>query len=406
MSERIIIVGAGHAGGQCAIQLRQAKYEGEILLIGQEPHLPYERPPLSKAMLQEGIDEESLWLRKQDYFPKHDIQLCLEATVSRIDTEQQRIVLADGQEHAYDRLVLATGGKVRTLPTPTDCKPYVHYLRTIEDAAGIRQSMAPGRKVIIIGGGYIGLEVAASLRKQECDVQLLEAADRLMSRSVGEEISQFYHQYHEQQGVSMVLQAQVEQMSATDQGVEVLLANGQSYQADMLLVGIGIQPDTELAAQAGLEIDNGIVVDEHGRTSDPHVYAIGDVASFPNEYAHQRVRLESVQNAVGQARVVAKTLAGSATTYSEVPWFWSDQYDLKLQMTGLFDASHTKVVRGTPEEGAFAVWYLDGQQARAVHAVNRPKDFMFGKQFIARNLPLDLQKLREADANLKEVPVS
>lgn len=402
-AQRTVIVGAGHAGGQCAISLRQAKYEGDIVLIGQEAHLPYERPPLSKQALVAGPENVKLLLRKADYYATHHIELKTGCEVTRLQLEQQQVQLSTGETLDFSHLVLATGGRVRRLAVPGAELQGIHYLRTIADTQAIRAEVRPGMRVVIVGGGYIGLEAAASLRKLECEVVVLEALDRLMSRSVGTELSGYFREYHEKNGVEIHTGMQVIAFNGSERVEEVSCLNGMQFPADMVIVGIGIEPATSLAEAAGLEVAGGIVVDAHCRSSHPQVFAIGDVALAPNKYASRPVRLESVQNAVGQARVAAQNIAGKAVLYEEVPWFWSDQYDLKLQMAGLHQEASSHVVRGNPAEGAFALWYFKNDKVQAVHALNSPRDFMFGKQLIASGKEVDPARVGNSEVSLKEI---
>ncbi len=404
MSKRTIIIGAGHAGGQCATSLRQAKYEGEILLMGAESYPPYERPPLSKQMLVVGLEAEKLYLRKKEYYQKSNIQLKLGVTIARVDVGIRQVFLANGEYLDYDHLVLATGGRVRKLAIPGAELRGVHYLRTIDDATNILAELREeGLNVVVIGGGYIGLEAAASLRKRNCEVSLLEATDRLMGRSVGAEISTFYQAYHQSQGVKIQLETKAVRIRGEKSVEAVECEDGSVHPADLVIIGIGIIPNTALAEEAALLVDQGIIVNEYCQSSDTYIYAIGDVANHPSSLYGRRIRLESVQNAVGQARVVAKAIVGKPIPYTEVPWFWSDQYDLKLQLAGLPENYDHILIRGDQAEGKFALWYLNGNQVQAVHAVNLPRDFMFGKQFIARRLELEVDKLRDIEMPLKEL---
>lgn len=403
MSQRTIIVGAGHAGGQCAISLRQAKYEGEIVLIGDEPHYPYERPPLSKQMLIDGISVEKLSLRKPGYYEKQRIECRLNEQVVEIHRDTQELSLNTGEKLHYDHLVLATGGEVRKLSLPGSELPGIHYIRKIGDTQDILEDIKPDMKIVVIGGGYIGLEAAASMRKQGYKVTLLEAADYLLGRSVDEEVADFYLDYHLTKGVDIHLGAKVVGFEGTARVAKVVCEDGSSYEADLVIVGIGIIPNTSLAETSGLKVNNGIWVNEYCQTSDERIFAIGDVAVHISAIYRESIRLESVPNAVGQARVAAKYIAGNPISYTELPWFWSDQYDLKLQMAGLNIGYDQKIIRGAIDQAAFAVWYLKGNQIQAVHAINKPRDFMFGKQFIAKRVKIDVAKLIEEQALLKEI---
>lgn len=409
MVQGIVIVGAGHSAGQLAVHLRQEGHEGSIVLVGAETHVPYQRPPLSKAFLAGSVAEDSLFIRPPASYQDAAIELKLSTVVARIDREHKVVVSAGGEHIAYDRLVLATGGRARPLSVPGWNGRAVHSLRTIDDALRIRCAFAPGRRLVIIGGGYIGLEVAAVAIQCGMHVTVLEAAPRVLARVAAPQLSAFYEQVHRRAGVDVRTATEV--VAITDETVggramhRVHCSDGSALDADLVLVGVGQIPNTELAQAAGLEVDNGIVVDEAARTSDPAILAIGDCASHYNAFAGRRVRLESVQNAIELARCAAATLCDKLRPYRIIPWFWSDQYQLKLQMVGLSDGYEEMVMRGSFASESFICFYLRGGRVIAADAVNRPVDFMHTKRFIAEGGgALSAQALADESCALKASP--
>lgn len=388
MSEHHVIIGGGQAGGQAAQTLRQAAPAARITLLAAEPEPPYQRPPLSKKYLAGALPRERLLLRPQSFYAEKAIALEQGASAVEIDRAAQRVTLADGRTLPYDRLLLATGGRARALRVPGATLPGVHYLRTVADVDRIRAALDGRRRVVLIGAGYIGLEAAAVLITLGHDVTVLEAAERPLARVVCAEVARFYHDYHTQAGVRLVYGTAVTEILGGDRASEVVAADGQRYPCDLAIVGIGIEPNVELAAAAGLACDNGIVVDRCARTEDAAVFAAGDCANQPDLKGTQRVRLESVPNAVHQAKVAAQGMLGTPTPYAEVPWFWSDQYDLKLQIAGLSAGYEEVVLRGDPAAKSFAAYYLTGGRIVAVDAVNSPRDFLAAKKLIAAGVSI------------------
>ncbi len=330
MTQRIAIAGAGHAAGQLVTSLRQNKFDGEIVLVGDEPYLPYQRPPLSKKYLAGDMPAERLYVKPESFYEEADVDLHLDTHIEAIDRDAHCLCIEGGERIAYDKLVLAVGSRVRPLPVDGITLPGVHYLRSIGDVDGIREGLESGRRIVIIGAGYIGLEVAAVARQAGLDVTVIEMADRVMSRVVSPELSDFYQIEHTNQGVKLRLSTGVQSINGKRRVKSVITSEGDEIPADLVVVGVGIVPNTELASAAGLEVDNGIVVDDHCRTSDPDIYAVGDCTLHPNGIYGRDLRLESVHNALEQAKTAAANLCGKDVAYSQVPWFWSDQYDLKL----------------------------------------------------------------------------
>jgi 3-phenylpropionate/trans-cinnamate dioxygenase ferredoxin reductase subunit len=403
MPERVVIVGAGQAGAQVAVSLRQLGFAGEITLLGEEPHLPYQRPPLSKAYLSGEMALERTWLRSESYYQKHAIDLRLSARVARILREEQAVVCADGARLGYDALALCTGTRARRLDVPGVDLPGALYLRTLADADGIKGAVRPGLRAVIVGGGYIGLEVAASLSKLGCAVVVIEALERVINRVVAAPVSAFFAAEHARHGVEIVTDAAVAALEGDGRVERVVCADGRAFAADLAVIGIGAAPNDELARDAGLAVENGIVVDAFGRTSDPAIFAAGDVTNHPNALFDRRMRLESVHNAMEQAKAVARTIAGQAQAYADVPWFWSDQYDLKLQIAGVGGPDDALILRGDPAMRAFSCLHLCEGRLVAIDCVNRGADFLAAKKLIAERRPIDPARAADPATRLGEL---
>ena len=403
MNETVVIAGAGHAAGQLVASLRQNKFEGRIVLVGDEAHLPYQRPPLSKKYLAGALDTERLYVKPASFYEEAGVELCLETSVTAINRDEKSLRTADGDEIRYDKLVLALGSRVRRLHVEGAKLRNVHYLRSIADVDGIRDNFDSGRRLVIIGAGYIGLEVAAVAQQFGLDVTVIEMADRVMSRVVSPEISDFYQIEHTNHGVKFRLSTGVSALTGKKRVKSVTTSEGEDIPADLVVVGVGVLPNTELATDAGLDVDNGIVVDDHCRTSDPDVFAVGDCTSHPNTIYDRSLRLESVHNAVEQAKTAAANICGQDVSYSQVPWFWSDQYDLKLQIAGLSEGYDNVVIRGNPAERSFSCLYLKENCLIAVDAINAPRDFVQSKELIARRAKIDPSLLTDPTTALKDL---
>lgn len=401
---RVVILGAGHAGGSAVAFLRQFGFAGPITLIGDEPHAPYQRPPLSKAWLKGEADANSLMLKPASFYVEQNIDLRLSVQATAIDRAAKTVTLSDGNRIDYDVLIIATGARARRLPIPGADLYGVLELRNASDAEKLKTAIGPGKRLAVVGGGYVGLEVAASGRALGADSVVIERESRVLARVACPALSNFFQDYHGRQGVEFVLNAGVEAFVGDEGKVTgVRLSDGRVIPCDAAVVGVGAIPNDDIAAAAGLALDGGIVVDEQARTSDPAIFAIGDVTRRPLPLYGRMHRLESVPNALEQAKQVASALTGRKAPPPEVPWFWSDQYDLKLQIAGIpFDADRI-VIRGKVETAKFAVFHLKGQQLVAVEAVNAPPEFMAGKMLIGNGKAVDPDKLANDTVSMKEV---
>lgn len=400
----VVIVGAGHAGGSVAAFLRQYGHEGRIVLIGDEPLLPYQRPPLSKAWLKGEADADSLSLKPADWYADNNVMLRLGGVAERINRSEKTVTLASGEVSPYDFLVLATGARARELPIPGSDLAGVLALRTAADAELLKNALGPDKRLAVVGGGYVGLEAAASARALGSHAMVIERESRVLARVACETLSHFFQDYHGKHGVAFELNAGVAAFEGQDGHVTgVRFADGRVVACDVALVGVGAVPNDELAKDAGLSTVNGVVVDLEARTDDPSIFAIGDVTHRPLPLYDRQFRLESVPNALEQAKQAASAILGRSGPPPETPWFWSDQYDLKLQIAGLpFDADR-QVVRGDVAAAKFAVFHLKGDLVQAVEAVNAPPEFMAGKQLIAKRTPVDANKLADPSVSMKEV---
>jgi 3-phenylpropionate/trans-cinnamate dioxygenase ferredoxin reductase subunit len=402
----IVILGAGHAGGSAAAFLRQYGYEGPILLVGDEPLLPYQRPPLSKAWLKGEVTSDELELRPASYYAERRIDLRLGMRAVGIDRRARQVILRDGEAIAYEVLILATGARARQLVLPGLDLDGVLTLRTTAEAEALKAVLGPGQKLAIVGGGYVGLEVAASARALGGEATVIEREPRILARVACEILSSFFQAYHEGRGVRFELNAGVTAIEGVDgRAAAVRLDDGRRIACDAVLVGVGAVPNDELAREAGLECDGGIVVDEAARTSDDAIYAMGDVTRRPLPLYGRMFRLESVPNALEQAKQAAAAICGRPPPAPETPWFWSDQYDLKLQIAGVpFDIDDL-VVRGDPAGARFAIFHMRGDRIQAVEAVNAPAEFMGGKSLIGAQTPVSRAKLADPAVSMKAVAV-
>jgi len=391
-----VIVGGGQAAVQTALSLRQAGFRDPIAILCGEPAAPYQRPPLSKAYLAGEIDAERLAFRPRELYEKLGVDVREGAIAAAVDRAERRVALEDGTSLPYDALVLATGARPRPLGIAGEESERVHRLRTLADAKALRGRLRLGGRLVIVGGGYIGLEVAAVASKRGVRATIVEALPRLMSRVTGSEVAAFLTDVHRANGVEILTGAQASGLVREPDGggVQLALADGRRVVADDVIVAVGVVPNVELAAACGLACEDGIVVDEHGRTSDPAIFAAGDCTSHPSALLGRRLRLESVHNAIEQGKAVARAVVGDLSEpYVQAPWFWSDQYDLKLQTVGLWSRADRTVVHGDPEARSFSVLYLDDDGVVAVDAVNAPREFLLARKLFAEHasgaIPLD-----------------
>jgi 3-phenylpropionate/trans-cinnamate dioxygenase ferredoxin reductase subunit len=401
MSERIVIVGAGQAGVQAVATLRAEGFTGPLTLVGDETYPPYQRPPLSKAYLAGAFERERLFLKPSVFYDEADCELILGAAATSLDRSARTVSLADGRMLEYDRLLLATGSRVRRIPVAGASLENIFYLRGIADVDALRAAFVQGARLAVVGGGYIGLEVAAVAVRRGLEVTVFESLDRVMARAVSPAISAFYEQTHRQAGVRFELDMTVEAFEGGER-LEAVRAGGRSHPADIALVGIGILPNVELAQKAGLACDNGIMVDNCARTADPAIFAAGDCT---RHFGHDGalIRLESVQNAIDQAKHAAPAMLGRPTPYREVPWFWSDQYDLKLQIAGLAREGDELVLRGDSASRKFAVFHLRNGRVAAVEAVNAPPEYIVGRKLIAEGVAVPTARLADSAIPMKSI---
>jgi 3-phenylpropionate/trans-cinnamate dioxygenase ferredoxin reductase subunit len=379
MLSRIVIVGAGQAGVQVAIGLRQGGYEGEVFLLGQETHVPYQRPPLSKQVLKKEWAAERCQLRHLEFYEQHDIQLRQGVSATGLDTESRQLSLNDGSTLQYSELVICTGATLNRLPVAGADLQGVHYLRDVDEALALSGELKEGIRLAVIGGGYIGLEVAASARSLGCEVTVIEAQDEVMKRSAVPGIASYLREYHEEQGVRFKLGVGVKQVAGTDTVHSVELDNGDSIPVDRVMIGVGVRPDIAWLAGSGVDINRGVKVDAHCRSNIENVYAAGDVA----ELSHP--------------------LLGGDEVYTETPWFWSEQYDRRLQMAGIPRPGDVQVRREHPDTGGFSYFSVCGEVLHAVQSINAPRDYMVGRQLIGKQTPISENALADHDNNLKEL---
>lgn len=398
MADPLVIIGAGQAASQLVASLAQDGFRGEICLVGDEPHLPYQRPPLSKKFLAGELALDRLYVKPAAFYEKAGSRLLLGQRAERIDRAGRAVLLADGSRLPYSTLVLATGSRPRQLAMPG-----AFYLRNIADVDAIRAQLAPGKSLVVIGGGYIGLELAAVAVKHGLGVTVLEQAPRLMARGVGPVVSGFYARLHGEEGVVIRTGAVVRGLEEKSE-IRSVVCEDARYDADIVVVGAGALPNVELAQEAGLAVDDGIVIDAECRTDDASIFAIGDCASQHHDLAGRRLRLESVHNALEHARIAAAVICGRTPPAVQVPWFWTDQYDVKMQMAGLSAGHDQAVVRGDSERGrSFAVFYLRAGTLIAVDAINRAPEFMMSRQLIGERAKIDPARLGDEGVTMKDM---
>tara|TARA_R110000751_G_scaffold12408_7_gene42593 strand:+ start:20488 stop:21735 length:1248 start_codon:yes stop_codon:yes gene_type:complete len=403
-ASRIVVIGGGQAGAQALQSLRQSGYAGALTLVGDEPALPYQRPPLSKAYMKGEMTEERLYFRPAPWYQDQNIEVILSTPAKSIDRANRTVELAHGGHLDYDALIIATGSRPRVLPVKGATLHGVHDLRDLSDVERIRPNMIAGRKMVIVGAGYIGLEAAAVARQMGLDVTVLEMAPRVLARVTSPVMSEFFETEHRAQGVQILTGARLDHLDGDgDTVTAAILADGTRVDADIVLVGIGILPNEELAKDAGIACNNGILVDRDARTSDPRVFAAGDCASRPLVHYGRSGRLESVHNAIEQGKLAAAAILGKPRPAEDCPWFWSDQYDLKLQIAGLSQDYDEIVVRGDPKDRKFAAFYLRNGTLIAVDAINSPPEFLASKKLIMSGAKLAPDMLGDTSISMKDI---
>tara|TARA_Y100001958_G_scaffold154479_1_gene143500 strand:+ start:32 stop:1276 length:1245 start_codon:yes stop_codon:yes gene_type:complete len=397
----ILIVGAGQATGQLLISLKQKKYKGKIKVFADEKYYPYQRPPLSKKYLSGELSYERLFIKQRKFFDELDVEFNLSCRVEKISTNKKQIQTKEGQ-HNYERLVIATGTRPRRISIDLQESKNIYYLRNIEDAEKIKHSIKQNQSIVIIGGGYIGLEVAATAIKFGCEVTVIEQQDRVMKRVVSKEVSNFFEDYHLSQGVRFIFNDEINSIKRVNNKHEISLSTGKIIHADSILVGIGGIPNTEIAENTDIEINNGISIDSKCKTNINNIFSMGDCTNFWSELYGKKIRLESVQNAIDQAKVLADNIMNIDSRYDSVPWFWSDQYDLKLQIAGLSEGYDETILRGDKKTKSFSCLYLKEGKIIAIDAINRPKDFIQSKVLIQEKRRIDREKASNEDFELKQ----
>ena len=397
----ILIVGAGQATGQLLISLKQKKYKGKIKVFADEKYYPYQRPPLSKKYLSGELSYERLFIKQRKFFDELDVEFNLSCRVEKISTNKKKIQTKEDQ-HNYERLVIATGTRPRRISIDSHESKNIYYLRNIEDAEKIKHSIKQNQSIVIIGGGYIGLEVAATAIKFGCEVTVIEQQDRVMKRVVSKEVSNFFEDYHLSQGVRFIFNDEINSIKRVNNKHEISLSTGKIIHADSILVGIGGIPNTEIAENTNIEINNGISIDSKCRTNINNIFSMGDCTNFWSELYGKKIRLESVQNAIDQAKVLADNIMNIDSSYDSVPWFWSDQYDLKLQIAGLSEGYDETILRGDKKTKSFSCLYLKEGKIIAIDAINRPKDFIQSKVLIQEKRRIDREKASNDDFELKQ----
>ena len=399
----IVVIGSGQAAIQTVMSLKRNKFTGSIKVIGEEDHLPYQRPPLSKDFLLEEYKPERVSLKKKEFYEENGVDLILGKRAESIDTILKEITLSDENRIRYDQLIIATGSRVRKLNVPGSDKKGVYYLRDLDDAKALKQRLKKNKKMVIVGAGYIGLEVASVAASLGVEVTVIEMANRVMNRTVDPMISSYYQKLHESHGVKIHLDNGLKAFEGGDSVNAVLCSDGLMLEAELVVIGAGVLPNQEIAIEAGLECNNGIMVNEFGETSTAHVYACGDCTNHPNKGLNTRLRLESVHNAMEQSKTVANTIMGNKEPYDQVPWFWSDQYDHKLQLVGISGDHDEVVMRGLESEQKFLLFYLKNSELIAVNAINSSKEFLICRKLVANKVKISSDVIKDQSVNLNDL---
>jgi 3-phenylpropionate/trans-cinnamate dioxygenase ferredoxin reductase subunit len=399
----IVVIGSGQAAIQTVMSLKRNEFTGSIKIIGEEDHLPYQRPPLSKDFLLEEYKPERVSLKKKEFYEENGVDLILGKRAESIDTILKEITLSDENKIRYDQLIIATGSRVRKLNVPGSDKKGIYYLRDLDDANALKQRLKKNKKMVIVGAGYIGLEVASVAASLGVEVTVIEMANRVMNRTVDPMISSYYQKLHESHGVKIHLDNGLKAFEGGDSVNAVLCSDGLMLEADLVVIGAGVLPNQEIAIEAGLECNNGIMVNEFGETSTAHVYACGDCTNHPNKGLNTRLRLESVHNAMEQSKTVANTIMGNKEPYDQVPWFWSDQYDHKLQLVGISGDHDEVVMRGLESEQKFLLFYLKNSELIAVNAINSSKEFLICRKLVANKVKISSDVIKDQSVNLNDL---
>ena len=395
----VLIIGGGQAGSMTAINLRKQKFEGSIAIITEEAHHPYQRPPLSKGFLTGDFKQENLFFKSESYYEKNKIKVFLKSHAVSIEIKKQKVILGSGEEIKYKKLVIATGSKLNKITPEEDEK--IIYLNSMSKAINLKKRLEEHKSIGIIGAGYIGLEVAATAKKMDLKTTLFEAEKRIMQRSASDEIASFIKSYHEKMGVEFKLGSLVQKIT-TEDSLRIVLNDGQISEPDFVVIGVGVQAACDIAQEAGVDCNNGILVDENCLTSEENIYAAGDCVNYYFSRYGSRQRLESVQNAIDQATTVSASIMGAPITYKSIPWFWSDQYDLKIQIAGLSQDSDLLVTRGNKNDCKFSVCHFKNSRLMAVECVNDQKTFMLGKKLIEAESKITPEAIENVQTNLRD----
>ena len=401
--ENLVIVGGGQSAAQCVLTLKRNDFKNKITLISEEKHIPYQRPPLSKEYLSDEVTLERVYMKSKEFYDQNNVEIISSTKVIAIDRNKKSLTLSNTENLQYENLVLATGSRVRKLEVEGSHLSNINYLRTIEEADQLKKYFKLGKKLVVIGAGYIGLEVAAAAIKKGLGVTVIEMDDRVMKRTVDPIISKYFDSLHRSKGAEIILNAALERFEGRKEVEKVICSNGKILEADGVVVGVGIIPNQEIAKSAGLKCNNGIVVDKFGRTEDPFIFACGDCTNHPNPSLNKNLRLESVHNALEQAKTVAFSLIGKPEKYDQIPWFWSDQYEEKLQIVGLSGDHDEIVTRGSMAEGNFMLFFLKKGELIAINSVNNPKEFLISKKLVANKLKISSDVLCDQSTDLKSL---
>ena len=401
--ENLLIIGAGQSAIQCISTLKKEGYSGSITLVGEEEHLPYQRPPLSKGFLEDSLNKERLYFKKLEFFTENKVQLYLGLSAEKLEIDNQKVYLSDNSVLEFDKLVFATGSRVRLLDFPGSELKSIFYLRDLDDAEAIKKDLETSENLVIIGAGYIGLEAAAIAAKKNKKVTIIEMADRVMNRTVDPQISEYYLNLHESYGVKFHFNTSLETINEVSNSLEVVCSDGTEVKADSVLIGAGVVPNIELAEEAGINCDNGIIVNEFGQTNFKNIYACGDCTNHPNKILNKNLRLESVHNAMEQAKTVASSVMNNPMEYNQVPWFWSDQYDHKLQIVGLSGDHDMVTMRGNTNDAKFMLFYTKDEELIAVDAINNPKEFLISRKLVANKVKIKPNVISDLNTNLNDL---